>query len=105
MISVTLSQETGCGLAGSSVSRCLTGHSHLKVLMGGGTSKVTHLAGFWLEIAVPDHVDPAVGLWASTKESKRGHETGKPRSVCNLVLEVTSHHFATFFSSGGCLLV
>ena len=34
MISVTLGQESGCGLGGSSVSRCLTGHSHLKVLMG-----------------------------------------------------------------------
>ena len=58
----------------------------------------------WL-LTSEDRPTLTVGLRASTKESKREHGTGKPQSLCNLALEVTSHHFATFFSSEGCPLV
>lgn len=86
--------ESGCGLAGSSVSRCLTGHSHLKVLIGkryfqGDLPCCQQLlirAGFCLVRTPPP---TPVRLWPSTKERKRGHETGKPRSLPSLGSGIT----------------
>ena len=72
------------------------GHGHLGVhliLAGGGSiSKQTHLAvnRLWLLLAVGQsysfvHMDLSMWQLPSTRDSKRGHATWKPQSLCNLI--------------------
>ena len=108
-LSVSVGQESGCGLAGSSGSRCLTGCSHLRVLSG---EEVLPRWLTWLLAAS----DPCWLLARDSSSWPRGpphgaadlHQKQQERArnwEARVSLEpnlgMTSHHSAAFFSSEG----